>query len=1208
VESRADLRLVIVRLHLFVAALTSALASPSFAQSRTDCFMTGRVLDSRGTPVVHANVTFLQGAVITVASSDSAGSFRLRADSASGTLLVRAIGFASSESHVDAGLRRCVPIRIVLTPATTRLAPVHVNARRETPPARNQPRIGTAWVEHASRAGRVGADHAGELDQLLANTPGVVGASGGAAGFSVLGLSPEQSITTLNGARVEAVALPPESGVLPRVATSPFDVSRGGFSGGELSLLSAPAGGLHVRHLSAGVGAIAGSPDAARGSVESVVTVGGALEGVLPKDIAGYRLSWRAAEQPSPSLPFARSAHAQLGDPTLIDSLDAALAAARAKGVVSDGSLINRRGSRGGSVMLRADGLRWQRSSPFLSVLGNWERTAGLGAVGLSAPSHTGNSASDLLVVQAGLNTTFASGPLNELTLTGARQRRNNRPASRFPDIQVQLADDAFSENRALLLGGNGGIAQRRGSSSAELNDQVSMYWNDNRHLTKLTLDARGSRESDVPEVGINGAYLFQSVSDFAADRASSYYWTSEAAAAAVRQNHYSLALGDEWDVLSSLHLQYGLRGDADAISPIGGEIGEPWALRSSTWSPRAGFSWLPGRVDPSAIVGPRGILVRGGVGRFVGTVPATPALRVAGASTPNAATQLVCVGSQVPPPDWSMLMAGSSPPRACSSAGSGEQLLPPPESRRFADGFAPPSAWRGSIGGSVPLGVRVDLEATYSVSANQMTSRDVNLAGTAAFPLTAEADRPVLVAPEAIDPVSGLAQPGAGRRDSTRGPELELRSDAHARARQFMITLSPEHPGRFGWSLMYSYEHATDQQPAVAYIPTGAPASVGYTDAWARSANEMRHQVMLYGGVELPGDATLSVFYSGRSGIPYSPTVAGDIDGDGTANDRAFVFAPSAGADAGVRSPMGSLLAVAPRGARRCLIGQVGRIAERNSCLGPWMGDATVELVLRGSSIRLSHVTWVRVQLVNLMAGADMMIHGAARAHGWGGGGFPDPVLLRPTGFDKRSGAYEYQVNSHFGRPVTAASGSLSPFTLAITLQGRFNPSPDERRLRDLLRHAPADGDKFATRLALEFGHAGLNPAAKLVSARSVGLSDSTIARLSRLAAEVRRRSDSLWASVATRFVPPQHPGEGAAAVGDILTPDTRARTADLLGGIREARDTEFRILLASTESIESILTPAEGRRLPALLRLAIDRKTIESQRRLAERSGDGG
>jgi hypothetical protein len=48
------------------------------------------------------------------------------------------------------------------------------------------------------------------------------------------------------------------------------------------------------------------------------------------------------------------------------------------------------------------------------------------------------------------------------------------------------------------------------------------------------------------------------------------------------------------------------------------------------------------------------------------------------------------------------------------------------------------------------------------------------------------------------------------------------------------------------------------------------------------------------------------------RSGTLFTPMIAGDVNGDGYLNDRAFIFDPSSAADTSLAASMRSLLAVA--------------------------------------------------------------------------------------------------------------------------------------------------------------------------------------------------------------------------------------------------------------------------------------------------------
>ena len=95
-----------------------------------------------------------------------------------------------------------------------------------------------------------------------------------------------------------------------------------------------------------------------------------------------------------------------------------------------------------------------------------------------------------------------------------------------------------------------------------------------------------------------------------------------------------------------------------------------------------------------------------------------------------------------------------------------------------------------------------------------------------------------------------------------------------------------------------------------------------------------------------------------------------GDINGDGYANDRAFVFDPaSPTTDPAVADGIRSLLANGSPSARDCLSKQLGTVANRSSCEGPWYTTATGNTV----SARFNDYTVEVVQKI----GADSFVGG---------------------------------------------------------------------------------------------------------------------------------------------------------------------------------------------------------------------------------------
>src|SRR5207249_2567507 len=125
------------------------------------------------------------------------------------------------------------------------------------------------------------------------------------------------------------------------------------------------------------------------------------------------------------------------------------------------------------------------------------------------------------------------------------------------------------------------------------------------------------------------------------------------------------------------------------------------------------------------------------------------------------------------------------------------------------------------------------------------------------------------------------------------------------------------------------------------------APSTAGDPNVgeWATSGFERRHSFL--GTVTYPITAALELTAIGRvtSGAPFTPLVGSDINGDGARNDRALVFDPAAAPDTAVANGMGALLATASPRVRDCLQSQLGRVAARNSCAGPWQPSLDLQI-----------------------------------------------------------------------------------------------------------------------------------------------------------------------------------------------------------------------------------------------------------------------
>ena len=181
------------------------------------------------------------------------------------------------------------------------------------------------------------------------------------------------------------------------------------------------------------------------------------------------------------------------------------------------------------------------------------------------------------------------------------------------------------------------------------------------------------------------------------------------------------------------------------------------------------------------------------------------------------------------------------------------------------------------------------------------------------------------------------------------------------------------------------------------------------------------------------------------RSGQPFTPTIAGDVNGDGYSNDRAFIFDPSAlERRPRGRGGMQQLLTNGSSAARECLAKQLGQLAKRNSCQGPWTSNASLSISFNPAKIRMPQRASIQFQLSNPLGAADMLLHDDDNLKGWGQFAMPDPSLLYVRGFDAATQRYRYEVNQRFGATNPQFSAFRAPVTL--TAHASLRRRPDAR------------------------------------------------------------------------------------------------------------------------------------------------------------------
>jgi hypothetical protein len=439
-------------------------------------------------------------------------------------------------------------------------------------------------------------------------------------------------------------------------------------------------------------------------------------------------------------------------------------------------------------------------------------------------------------------------------------------------------------------------------------------------------------------------------------------------------------------------------------------------------------------------------------VGEFRGTIPSFVfGQAVQATGLPTGQTQLTCTGSGVPAPDWRAYLADPAAIPTSCAGGSTTVSGDLPSVVVLAPRVQAPRVWRGSLGASRrligPLTVAAD--AFYIRGVSQMGLPDLNLDTLPRFYLRAEGNRPVYVPASTIDPATGTVSLTASRVHPTFGPVTEVTSSLRSEARQLTMSLSGETERGVSIDASYTYSNVRDQ--ALGFDGESADGITGSNPnrpEWGRADEERRHQ--LEAVVTLPVHRGIELAVIGRlmSGFPFTPGVGQDINGDGQRNDRAFVFDPATTSDTAIAAGMRHLLAGGPATARTCLRSQVGQMAARNGCTGPWVPGLDLRMnVTPGGP--LARRVMLSVTALNTLVGLDELLHGSTHLRGWGQDATVDRRLLFVTGFDPATQSFRYRVNQHFG----AASGALNPFRIPfvlavqarLTLGGRRSGPSDE-------------------------------------------------------------------------------------------------------------------------------------------------------------------
>ena len=1201
-----------------ILAIVVGLPVAASAQIRPETIR-GRVTSDSGVAIVGATVsaTMAPDRSFLQATTDSSGRFSIHFTAGTGDYLIHvsAVGYRTFRQRLTrAPGDTSLTIDVKLTPAVTQLAAVKVKASKPRPSRGGSDDTGAAEQQQEGVFAAVAPGDEGNLAAIANAIPGAVSRGDG---LSVLGLSGSQSNTTLNGMAFGGASLPRDARMDVSVATSTYDPARGGFSGGQTSVsLGAGSPFLSRRaHLTLDApplqtpGPFGDQLGQRYTSVNG--SIGGSGEWVENKWYynSALQVSRRSADAPS-LLTVGGAALAAAGV-----APDSVARLVRLLGVqqlpVTSTSVPGSAVSQVASFVTRIDHAPYKPGTYDanietwnVSVFGNVADDQAQAFSPLAVPTRGGGHRSLFAGTQIDYSRYFGD-VLSDLRTSLSTNRDRGTPYLRAPGGNVLVSSVLPTGDAAiagLAFGGNGALDYDRSSWTWQTINETKWYAKGRPHRLKLTLDSRLDGYSHSAPEDLLGTFSFASLAALEAGQPSSFSRTLSAPTRTGGEWSGFIALGDYWRVTRSLQVLYGARLEGNRFttplaenSAVASAFGASTAHAPNTvhLSPRAGFTWYfghePGgqgfRVSQIAkqTLMPT-MMLRGGIGEFRNLLPPTLLSDASAANgLPGGVSRITCIGEAVPTPQWEDYLTGAAAiPVTCANGAPSSFSDAAPSVRLFDRSYDAPRSWRANVAWMRTwkrLGWMVD--GTWSLNLNQPGTVDLNFAGTPRFTLAEEGGRPVFVSPASIVPATGVLSPVEARVTQAFGRVVSSRSDLRSVSRQLTVQVTPQEFGRYFYSLAYTLGDMRADARGFDGAAFGAPT----VRERAPGDLDVRHQVIASLGRSLPHGMSFSLFGRIMSGTPYTPRIAGDVNGDGLSNDRAFIFDPKGVSDAALASGMRSLLDDAPSQARACLMEQLGRPASRNSCRGPWTAtlNARIGLYNRfGFTKRGFNAT---LHLTNPLGGLDQLLHGSNHLQGWGGAALPDPTLLTVRGFDPAAKRYIYEVNPRFGS--TRATQQLARVPFRATLDFMFDLGVPLAKQQAIKLLAPGRHGHAGTRLPIDTIMVKLKR--QVPDVYDVVMEESDSLLLSRdqvdslKAAQVgyHARIDSLWRTTATTL----------SAYGDDYDADVAMHLLD------DATEQAWLIGRDQIPTLERILSPLQIRLSPWVvtsLKQSIGRKTV--------------
>jgi len=1061
------------------------LVKPAQAQTGVPEVIRGRITDASSHALV-ASIMVTRGPdrLTQQATSDANGNYSTRFEQGTGDYLVyvtspgfkparRRVQRVSNENELVANFSLVHDVTELEAMKVTASRPVR--ATNSITPNQLDPGSSEKWNDGVS--GAVPPTVSGDLNALAGTMSNVTLTPGGA---SILGSGSESNLNTLNGMGLNAGSIPRAARTETRVTGATFDPTRGGFAGANVDVRLGPGSRNYQRRngfvtldpqrlqFSDAIGRALGAP-----SGGARVSFG--ADGELIRRALTYNVAVDVARSSSdPATLLTADADALRVAGVSPDSVARLIAIATPLGLpVAASGVPGAREHSGVTWLGRLDDTRDTMKTRALTTYLGYTRDGALGFGPLAAPSSSGERRERTLGAQVTLGSYVGAGRriLTETRVAASAVKTEVDPYRTVPGASVLVRSD-FGESddvTSVTLGGGSFLAADDSRWTAEAANETIWNARGRRHRFKALAWGRADGLAQKGIANALGTFSYNSIGDFQAGRAASFSRTLDQPEKSGSVWNTAAALAHYYAPTRFFNVLYGARVEADGFfdSPARNEALEQ-ALGVVTGaapmrvhvSPRAGFSYTYNRdkdngsgTNQSPVgrfyrntVG----VIRGGIGEFRDLLrPGILADASAATGLTGGTSTLSCVGAAVPVVDWSKFEGNPADiPAECRDGSSA--LAERASSVTLIDpSYDVPRSWRASLDWSTNLPKKLLLRlgglASYDLS--QPGTIDANFAGIERISLASEGGRPLYVTTAGIDPASGAVSASESRVSNEFGRVGMRTSDLRGYGGQLTAGISPDvFKFRTKWSFYGSTSYTLQWTRRQFRGFDGAGFGDPREKEWAPGGTDARHVVVVTGGFSYPKIGTITMFARAQSGLPFTPVVQGDVNGDGRGGDRAFIPDPAKESDPVLAGQMQSLLDNSTGRAKDCLIASLGRAASRNGCRGPWTQSLNIQWRPRMPQKWGGRVS-PNIYLQNVLSGVDQALHGSGNLRGWGAQVTPDAVLLVPKGF--AANKFKYDVNPRFGQTRGSRSFIRDPFRIVIDFSINLSTNFDLQTLR---------------------------------------------------------------------------------------------------------------------------------------------------------------